>query len=101
MSVETASDRLLMISDFGETVSFIPNVGATVNIKGIFDNTYHAVDAGGTVDFVAVQPRLTVRSSDVENAAEGDEFVIRGLLYDVKILMDDGTGITEVALEAQ
>lgn len=101
MPVESASDRLLMLTDFGENVSFVPSFGTSVVIKGIFDNTYHAVDAGGSVNFVSVEPRLTVRSSDIPNAQEGDEFIIRGILYDVKIIMDDGTGITEIALEVQ
>jgi len=101
MPVETAADRLLMLTDFGETVSFIPEVGSQTNITAIFDNEYRAVDAGGTVNFIAVEPRLTVRTSDIPNAAEDDVFIIRDKLYDVKVLMDDGTGITEIVLEAQ
>jgi hypothetical protein len=101
MPVETADDRSLLIADFGESVTFISNTGSQATITAIFDNQYQAVDAGGTVDFAVVSPRLTVRTQDVSNAVEGDSFIVRGSTYDVVIVMDDGTGITEIALEAQ
>jgi hypothetical protein len=101
MPVETANERLLMLSDFGETVRFMPQVGLHSSITAIFDNQYQAVGAGGSVDFVAVSPRLTVRTADIPHAEEGDMFLVRDSLYVVTILMDDGTGITEIALEAQ
>ncbi|MDB2650172.1 hypothetical protein N9Y19_04535 [Porticoccaceae bacterium] len=101
MPVETADDRALMIADFGESVIFMPSKLPDSTITAIFDNQYQSVEAGGTVSFAVVQPRLTVRSSDIPNAEEGDCFRIRGKLHVVTILMDDGTGITEIALEAQ
>lgn len=101
MPVETADDRKLMLADFGETVTYIPDNGDNVSVIGIFDNQYQAVDSGGSVEFAMVSPRLTVRTQDIPNIEEGDAFSIRGNLYDVTIIMDDGTGITEIALEAE
>lgn len=101
MPVETAADRALMIADFGESVTFMPVGKRKTNITAIFDNQYQSVDAGGTVSFAVVQPRLTVRSADIPNATEGDSFIVRSTLYKIVILMDDGTGITEIALEEQ
>jgi hypothetical protein len=101
MPVETAADRLLMLADFGESVTFTPNGGSQATITAIFDNQYEAVDAGGSVDFAVVSPRLTVRTSDIPNAADGDTFVVRSTNYTARILMADGTGITEIALEEQ
>jgi hypothetical protein len=101
MPVETANDRALMIADFGESVTFMPTGRAKSTITAIFDNQYQSVDAGGTVSFAVVQPRLTLRTADIPNAVEGDCFLIRNKLYVITILMDDGTGITEIALEDQ
>ncbi len=101
MPVETADDRKLLIADFGEAVTFIPEIGQNITVTAIFDNQYHAVDTAASVDFSMVQPRLTVRTEDVSGIEEGDAFSIRGSLYDVTIIMNDGTGITEIALEAQ
>jgi len=101
MPVETGDDRLYMLADFGELVTFAPAVGSSRVITGIFDNTYEAVDSGGSVSFAVEQPRLTVRSSDVSGISEGDAFTIRSSSYIVRIVMADGTGITEIALEAQ
>jgi hypothetical protein len=101
MPVETAADRLLMLADFGESVTFMPKIGSEATITAIFDNQYEAVDAGGSVDFAVVSPRLTVRTSDIPKAEDGDTFLVRNIWYTARILMDDGTGITEIALEAQ
>ena len=101
MAVESASDRLIMLSDFGEAILYTPINGAQVSITGIFDKTYEAVDAGGSVSFAVEQPRVTARTTDVPAAAEGDAMIIRSQNYKVAIVMADGTGITEFALEAQ
>ena len=101
MPVETAADRAIMIADFGESVTFAPQHSASYTVTGIFDMQYNAVDAGGSVEFAMSEPRLTVRTADVDGVIEGDEFIIRSLTYVVRIVMSDGTGITELALEAQ
>ncbi len=99
--VETANDRSFMIADFGETVTFTPTVGPVATLKAIYDNVYEAVEAGGSVPYAMSQPRLTCRTADIPSVAEGDAFTIRSSEYYVTIVMADGTGITELALEAQ
>ena len=99
--VETGDDRSIMLADFGETVSYTPSGGSAKDVTGIFDTVDQAVEAGGSVPFAMSQPRLTVRSSDVVGISEGDDFVIRSSSYKVVIVMADGTGITEIALEDQ
>lgn len=101
MPVETSSDRLLLVSDFGESVTFMPESGEDAVITAIFDNAYEAVDAGGTMQVQMVSPRLTVRTQDIPNIEEGDEFAIRNTIYVVRIIMDDGTGMSELALEVE
>jgi hypothetical protein len=99
--VEGSAERLIMLADFGETVSYTPAGGVSSKVKAIFDQVYDAVEVGGSVPFALTQPRLTLRSSDVSGVAEGDSFMIRSFMYKVSIVMADGTGITELALEAQ
>jgi len=101
MPIETGIERTIMLADFGESVTFTPFGGGSINVIGIFDNSYEAVDAGGSVSFAVQQPRLTVKTSDVSGISEGDHFTIRSSSYIARIIMADGTGITEIALEAQ
>lgn len=101
MAVESAADRLALLTDFGQTVTYTVQGGSAVSITGIFDNDYSEIDAGGMVGFAMQQPRLTVRTSDVQNCTEGDTFVISGVTYYSRVVQDDGTGITVVVLERQ
>lgn len=96
MAVETASDRALLLNDFGVTVTF----GAET-FTAIFDNDYEAVDSGGTVPFAMLRPRILCRSSDVSSVIVGSSFTIGGSTYLVVVIMPDGTGMTEMMLEAQ
>lgn len=101
MAVETADDRLIMLADFGVSATFTPVGGSASNITVIFDNNYEAVDTGGGVAFAMQQPRVTCRSSDVTGVSEGATMVIESVNYIVRVVMPDGTGITELMLEAQ
>lgn len=101
MAVETDVERAIMLADFGESVTYTPSGGSASTITGIFDKEYQAVDTGGEVAFAVEQPRLAVRTSDVASAAEGDSVVISGVNYIVRVVMNDGTGLTDFALEKQ
>ena len=101
MAVETAADRLIMLTDFGQTVSYTPSGGSAGDVKAIVDNDYEAVDVGGSVAFAIQRPRLTARTADVSTAAEGDTVSYGGDNYIVRVVMADGTGITELLIEKQ
>jgi hypothetical protein len=98
--IETAEDRLVMLSDFGVTATYT-HEGNASEIKGIFDNEYEAVDVGGSVPFAMEQPRFYCRTSDVPNVIDGDTLQINSVTYIVRVIMPDGTGITELQLEKQ
>lgn len=100
MAVETADDRLIMLADFGVAATFTPVGGAGSAITVIFDNEYQAVDTGGGVSFAVTQPRVTARTADVSGATEGATLAIGGVTYTIRVVMPDGTGITEMMLEA-
>jgi hypothetical protein len=101
MAVETALEREILLADFGVSASYTPAGGSSSTITGILENEYEAVDAGGTVSFAVQRPRFICRSADVSSAAEGDALSISGVSYIVRVVMPDGTGITELMLEVQ
>lgn len=102
MPVETVDDRLLMLSDFGVTCTLTKQVGGIATFTAIFDNEHLLEDAGGGVSFSVLQPRLTCRSSDVTGVDYGDTVSIPDEgNYVVRVIMPDGTGITELRMEAQ
>ena len=98
--VETADDRLIMLSDFGVDATYTPDGGSPSVIKTIFLNEYYSVDAG-TVGMEMSQPIAVIRTADAPNLAHNDTFVISAVTYKAVNVRPDGTGMTEVALEEQ
>lgn len=101
MAVESAADRLIFldVDDFGTTASYTVQGGSPANITGIFDNEFIEVDAGGNVGVAVQQPRFLCRTSDVSSATEGDTITINAVNYNIRIVQDDGTGMTTLILE--
>ncbi|MEK9553324.1 MAG: head-tail joining protein [Alphaproteobacteria bacterium] len=102
MAVESAADRAIFfdVDDFGTAATYTPDGGAASTVNGIFDNDFIEVDAGGGVGVALQQPRFQCRTADVSSAAEGDAIVISSVNYTVRIVQDDGTGMTTLVLEA-
>jgi hypothetical protein len=101
MAVESAEDRAIFfgVDDFGTAATYTPDGGSAATVNGIFDNDFIEVDAGGGVGVALQQPRFLCRTGDVSSAAEGDAIVISAVAYTVRIVQDDGTGITTMILE--
>lgn len=102
MAVESAADRAIFfeVDDFGTAASYTPSGGVAATVNGIFDNDFIEVDAGGGVGVALQQPRFLCRTADVSSASEGDALVINTVNYTIRIVQDDGTGITTLVLEA-
>lgn len=101
MAVENAEDRAFMLADFGVPVRYTPTSGSFKDIVGIIDNAYEEVDSGGSISFAMTRPRLTCRTADLPSISEGATMVIDGVNYVVRVHMPDGTGFSELMLEAQ
>ena len=97
MTVELAADRLALLADFGVSASFTPSGGVASTITVIFDNDFEAVE-GGSVQFATTEPQVMCRTADVSGAAQGDAMVISSVNYTVQVVMDDGTGMTQLML---
>lgn len=93
--------RSSLMADFGTTATFTHVGGVAASVVGIFDNTYEAMDVGGSVSFGVQQPRFYCPSSGVPLVDEGDELVIDSVTYQVTVVMADGTGFVELQLEKQ
>ena len=102
MPVETIDDRTLMLADFGVLCTLTKQAGGSVTFTAIFDNEHQLEDAGGGVSFSVLQPQLTCKDSDVSGVQYGDSVSVTGQgNYKVVVIMPDGTGMTELRLEAQ
>ena len=101
MAVESADDRAIFvgIDDFGVAATYTPSGGASVTVNGIFDNDFIEVETGAGVGVALQQPRFQCRTADVSTAAEGDALVINAVNYTIRIVQDDGTGMTVLVLE--
>jgi hypothetical protein len=101
MAVESADDRAIFVNvdDFGVAATYTPSGGSASTVNGIFDNDFVEVDAGGGVAVALQQPRFHCRTADVSSAAEGDALVVGGVNYTIRIVQDDGTGMTMLVLE--
>ena len=105
MPVEVAADRSIFVSDFGVSCTGTLIGGGTVSFTAIFDAQHALEDAGGFVAFSVDQPRLTCITADLSTLAEGDTVTVpvngTNTDYTIRVMMPDGTGITELALEKQ
>jgi len=101
MAVENADDRAIFfdVDDFGVAATYTPSGGSAVTVNGIFDHEYFAADAGGSVAVAIEQPRFLCRTADVASAAEDDALTVNATNYTIKVVEDDGTGITNLVLE--
>ena len=102
MTVETDIERSIFFGadDFGTAAVYTPTGGSAVTVTGIFDNAHEEVDAGGGVPFSVRTPRFHTRTADVADAEEGDTLEIDGVIYTIRVVMPDGTGLTMLQLEA-
>lgn len=101
MAVESATDRAIFVDvdDFGTAASYTPAGGSASTVNGIFDNDFIEVETGAGVGVALQQPRFHCRTADVSSAAEGDSITINSTAYTVRIVQDDGTGMTVLVLE--
>lgn len=101
MTVETAADRAALLKDFGVDVTFDSQTKSAKTVKGILDNIYQEIEAGGTVGISMQQPRLFCATSDISGAVENDIIKIGSTTYKIRVVMSDGIGMTELVLEKQ
>jgi hypothetical protein len=101
MPVETAADREIILMDFGLSASYTPVGGSASTITVVFDNEYYSADGSGSIAFAMRQPKAQARTSDLVGVVENASLVVEGVSYIIRVVMPDGTGMTELMLEVQ
>lgn len=100
MPVESAADRAVFTNadEFGVAATYTKAGGSPVAISGIYDNG--AVDALDDPRIASSSPRFICRTSDLPvGAAADDALFVEGFAYAVRVIRDDGTGMSELQLE--
>lgn len=76
---------------FGESVKYVPKVGAPFDIRGIFDNQFEQVDPDTEIVVASNQPTLGIKLADLPlPPAKGDKVFVRDLEYRVIDSQEDG-----------
>lgn len=105
MPVEVLADRRIFIADFGVSCTGTLTGGGSVTFTAIYDAQHALEDAGGFVAFSVDQPRLTCITADLSTLDQGDTVTVpvngTDVDYTIRVMMPDGTGMTELALEKQ
>ena len=102
MAIESDTERAVFLStsDFGQAATYTPSGGSGASISGVYDAGDGLVDLGGRVGVTSADPSFHCRTSDVSSAAEGDALVTGSSNYTIREVINDGTGMTALMLEA-
>ena len=92
MAVETESDRLTILSDFGVTADIVID-SSVRKVLGILDREYK--DIGGIESYY---PIFECRSSDVLGVSHGVPVSVGNDLFHVVSIEDDREGMTQLIL---
>ena len=88
------------VDEHGTAANYTPSGGSASAITVIFRHDYYLEDAGN-VGVETQQAVITVQTSKVPGIAHGDLIEIDSTNYNVVGVRPDGTGISEIVLEAQ
>tara|TARA_R100000781_G_scaffold92560_1_gene57402 strand:+ start:1048 stop:1356 length:309 start_codon:yes stop_codon:yes gene_type:complete len=100
MAVEDDEMRLELLQDFGisDATFTDTSAGSSSTITALLKNEYSLEDVGGEVGVETSTPVAIVRSSDVNNVAQGDTIAISGTTYTIVEVQPDGEGMTNLRL---
>lgn len=94
---EADLDSFLNTSEFAETATYTVYGGSAASISVIFDNTGNVINPA-TLEVESSGPKVTCKTSDVENASNRDTVVIASITYYVTKVEHDGTGMSVLYL---
>lgn len=101
MDLLTDIDALTDVEIFGTEALLRPvSTGKTLRVPGIFDAEYTSVEAGGSVGYATTAPRFLCAAGNLPSAlTEGYRLVVNGVIYTIRVVEPDGTGMTALTLE--
>ena len=88
---------------FGDQVLFKPLSGGEYKIRGILDENVSVVDTSGEIPVETPMPVLSVKLQDFDDLGiarpvQGDEFDIKGKLYEAARSPEDGWSESRIPL---
>ncbi|HHD7442496.1 TPA: head-tail joining protein [Citrobacter braakii] len=102
-SLMSAADDVL-ISTFNvgsgdkKGITLWPGESREINIEAVFDNPYARVDIPGGGKITTSEPSFTAHDRDITELQKKDTVSIQDIVWYVKELQPDGSGITRVFL---
>ena len=104
MAVESAADRAAFVNsdEFGKVAVYTTITGRVYpDIDGILDKGFAEAGTVEGVGVASTEPRFTCRTADLPSEArDGDQLVVDGVTYTVKVRELDDTGdMTELVLQ--
>lgn len=89
-------------SAFGGTVTHLPRVGQAQDFRGIWSETYLAVNPEDGVSVMSSDPNVGVRLSDLKTQPSKEDIIVRrGVRYIVRAIEPDGEGGATLILEKE
>jgi hypothetical protein len=80
-----------VLQTFGIPAVYHPRTGGDIAVTGVFDEKGLVVDTSGDIPVETRQPMLCIRKADFATLPrKGDTVSVRGVLYEVTLLQDDG-----------
>lgn len=87
------------VDTFGEPATYTPSGGSPVEVLGIYDDLYEAVDPQTGAIITSTQPVLGIKDDHLPDPPQQDDTVtVRGVTYRVKEVQTDGQGGSKLFL---
>ena len=91
------ASEFLIVGDFAEDVIYTVFGGSPVTIQVMYDAESQEVDPE-TGDIRSSNPLVTVATKDAPLASNRDTVSISGVVFNVREVMPDGSGLTQIIL---
>jgi|688.fasta_scaffold41482_6 hypothetical protein len=96
MNILSDLDYWGMLEPFSSEVCFTLENGAQLDVIAVFDNMKDIYDSG--IKVASTTPKLTCRSSDVEDVTNKCSVYIDDVKYRIRVVQPSSYGITDMEL---
>jgi len=90
---------IFTITDFAVEGVYTPAGGTPKVINGIFDKPQASRNATEYLEITIPAPQFVCPSADVIDVEEGDTLRVDSVTYTIRVVLNDGTGVTTLILE--
>lgn len=97
-SFESDTDRLNLLTELGDPVTYTPSGGSPATIYGTVDDE-ETVEPMGDAAVIGSIPAIKCRTSDLTGTVKGGTILHDGTTYNITEVLPDRTGMTDLSLE--